>query len=183
MQLFFFKTLFGFHLFNEIYKIRSSVLNALGKKGEGYVVIQFILFVLIFLAPNRLSFGENWGSPFSMIGLFVGVVLMIAGGLLAVAGVFNLGTNLTAVPRPKENSQLVQAGAYGLVRHPIYSGIILGALGWGCLNSSLVTIGLAFGLLLFFDIKSRQEEVWLSEKFPEYVDYQRRVKKLLPFIY
>ena len=38
-------------------------------------------------------------------------------------------------------------------------------------------------LAMFFDIKSRREEVWLAEHFPEYAAYQRRVRKLIPFIY
>ncbi len=158
-------------------------MSTLGRKGEGYVVIQFILFALIFFAPDRISFGENWASPWSQIGLVVGLILIGIGGLLALAGVFNLGANLTAVPHPKENSQLVQTGVYGLVRHPIYSGIILGALGWGFLNNSVLALGLSLILFIFFDIKSRQEERWLSEKFSEYSDYQKRVNKLLPFIY
>lgn len=158
-------------------------MTILGKKGEGYVVIQFILFALIFIAPDRIGFGEDWGQPWAMGGLFLGIGLLGVGGLFGMAGLLNLGSNLTAVPHPKENSQLVQSGAYAWVRHPIYTGIILGALGWGFLQNSLLTIGLAFLLLLFFDVKSRQEERWLLEKFPEYGDYQERVKKLLPLIY
>lgn len=158
-------------------------MKTLGKKGEGYVVIQLILFAIIFFAPNRIAFGENWSQPWVQIGLAVGLVLIGIGGLLTLAGMFNLGGNITAVPHPKENSQLVEQGAYAFVRHPIYSGIILGALGWGFLNNSLLTIILALVLFLFFDIKSRQEERWLSEKFSNYADYKTRVKKLLPYIY
>lgn len=157
--------------------------NALGRKGEGYVVIQFLLFGLIFFAPGWVSFGEVWGAPWTMLGVVLGWILLLTGLGLALAGVLHLGENLTAVPHPKQNSQLVQSGAYALVRHPIYAGIILGALGWGFVNTSLLTLGLALVLLLFFDVKSRQEERWLSEKFDDYANYQRRVKKLVPFLY
>jgi protein-S-isoprenylcysteine O-methyltransferase Ste14 len=38
-------------------------------------------------------------------------------------------------------------------------------------------------LFLLFDAKARREERWLVEKFPSYAGYQRRVRKLVPFLY
>ena len=38
-------------------------------------------------------------------------------------------------------------------------------------------------LLAFFDVKSRREERWLTEKFPDYAAYRTRVHKLIPFVY
>jgi protein-S-isoprenylcysteine O-methyltransferase Ste14 len=87
------------------------------------------------------------------------------------------------VPHPKEDASLVEHGAYRIVRHPIYSGIILGAFGWALLVNSAITLVLAAVLLLFFDIKSRREEQWLGDKFDGYAAYQQRVRKLLPFLY
>jgi protein-S-isoprenylcysteine O-methyltransferase Ste14 len=110
-------------------------------------------------------------------------VLSGLGALLAFAGLFSLGRNLTAVPHPKDDAVFVERGAYRLVRHPIYSGIILGAVGWGLLTNSLLVLLLSAGLLLFLDIKSRREEQWLNAKFAEYAGYQQRVRKLIPFIY
>lgn len=44
-------------------------------------------------------------------------------------------------PYPKEDSELVTNGAYGIVRHPIYTtGIILGALGWSLWKGSLLML-------------------------------------------
>ena len=74
-------------------------------------------------------------------------------------------------------------GVYGFVRHPIYSGLIFGSLGWSLLTDTLLGVGLAIGLFLFFDLKSRREERWLTETYPDYPAYQKRVKKLVPFLY
>ncbi len=41
----------------------------------------------------------------------------------------------------------------------------------------------AIVLLLFLDVKSRREERWLSAKYPAYAVYQKRVHKLIPFVY
>jgi protein-S-isoprenylcysteine O-methyltransferase Ste14 len=107
----------------------------------------------------------------------------VAGGLLALAAVVGLGNNLTAVPYPKDDATLVDTGPYQLVRHPIYSGLVFVALGWGLWVHGWPTIGYAVLLFVFFDIKSRREEQWLTEKFPGYAAYQKRVRKLIPFVY
>lgn len=153
-----------------------------GERGEWYVVLQFILFALIFAAPF-LTNGSGWSAPWDGIGRVLGLLLLAGGGLLVLAGLVSLGRNLAAVPHPKEDASMVEHGAYKIVRHPIYSGIILGAFGWAFLLNSVLTLLLATVLLFFFDIKSRREEKWLSDKFNGYAAYQQRVRKLLPFLY
>jgi protein-S-isoprenylcysteine O-methyltransferase Ste14 len=78
---------------------------------------------------------------------------------------------------------LVTGGPYAFVRHPIYTGIILGTLGWALLRSNLLGVALAIAAFIFFDLKSRQEEVWLTEAYAGYPNYQRRVRKLIPWVY
>jgi len=78
---------------------------------------------------------------------------------------------------------MVSTGVYGFVRHPIYAGLILGTIGWGLLAQTWLGVVLAAILFVFFDLKSRREEAWLVEKYPDYVEYRRRVKKLIPLVY
>ena len=80
-------------------------------------------------------------------------------------------------------SLLVETGAYRLARHPIYGGLILGALGWGLATASPVALGLAGVLVVFFDLKSRREEIWLVDQFDGYAEYRGRTPRLLPWIY
>ena len=154
-----------------------------GERGEWYVVLQFILFAIIFATPFLTSQYSGWSEPWVTIGYLLGLLLMAIGGLLALAGLVSLGRNLAVVPHPKEDANMVEHGAYKIVRHPIYSGIILGAFGWALLMNSALTFLPAAILFLFFDRKSRREEKWLGYKFNNYADYQQRVRKLLPFIY
>jgi protein-S-isoprenylcysteine O-methyltransferase Ste14 len=77
----------------------------------------------------------------------------------------------------------VTSGVYGLVRHPIYTGLILGTLGWSLWNANLLGAGLALLLFVFFDLKSRREERWLMEAYPGYAEYKRHVRKLIPLVY
>jgi protein-S-isoprenylcysteine O-methyltransferase Ste14 len=154
-----------------------------GPNGEGYVVIQFLLFGLVAFAPASLPGQAVWSGSGRTISLVAGFSLGGLGGILILGGLFSLGSNLTAVPRPKEDAHMVEHGAYRWVRHPIYSGIILGALGVGLLRGGWLSLLYALILFLFFDIKSRQEESWLREKYVNYAAYQKRVRKLIPFVY
>jgi protein-S-isoprenylcysteine O-methyltransferase Ste14 len=107
----------------------------------------------------------------------------LVGVILFLAGLFKLGANLTPLPYPKEQATLIETGPYKLVRHPVYCGGIIAAFGWAFCIHSWLTIGYAVILFIFLDFKSRREEIWLKERFSNYNDYQKRVRKLIPFIY
>jgi len=154
-----------------------------GNRGEGYVFVQIVLFIIILLLPIEGPELERWPAPWAIVGSIVGIVLALAGIAISVAGVLRLGSNLTVVPHPKEDATFVEGGAYGIVRHPIYSGIVLASIGWGFITNNVLVLLMAVTLLLFFDIKTRREEKWLCAKFTEYPSYQERVKKLIPYIY
>jgi protein-S-isoprenylcysteine O-methyltransferase Ste14 len=154
-----------------------------GARGEWYVVLQFGLFFLVALGPRTWPGWPAWSAPYTWLGWLAGGVLAVLGGTLVLASVVRLGPSLTAVPYPKDDATLVESGPYQIVRHPIYSGLILAALGWGLFVHGWLTIGYALVLFLFFDIKSRREERWLREKYCEYEAYGQRVHKLIPFVY
>jgi protein-S-isoprenylcysteine O-methyltransferase Ste14 len=152
-------------------------------RGEWYVILQFILFGLIAFGPRNLPNSTGWPDPWATIGIFLGLLFGLLGGLLGLAGVMSLGGNLTAVPHPKDDANHVQSGAYKIVRHPIYSGIILAGIGFAFVANGSLTFLYVLILFLFFDIKSRREEQWLAEKFPTYPAYQKQVRKLIPYLY
>lgn len=154
-----------------------------GSEGEWWVVAQAVLGTALILAPFILPTPVAWPGAVRIIVLGLGITLGAMAIILAGGGIFALGSNLRAVPRPKENGQLIQTGIYALVRHPIYSGIIIGALAWATLTHSLAALTMAVVLFVFFDRKSRREEVWLAERYTDYPAYRLRVHKLIPFIY
>jgi protein-S-isoprenylcysteine O-methyltransferase Ste14 len=110
-------------------------------------------------------------------------VLLGAGGLFALRGLVDLRENLTPFPRPLPGARLVDTGAYRLARHPIYGGLILGALGWGLLAASPAAIVGAGVLAGFLDLKSRREEIWLADQFAGYPAYRSRTRRLIPWVY
>jgi protein-S-isoprenylcysteine O-methyltransferase Ste14 len=65
----------------------------------------------------------------------------------------------------------------------MYGGGLALALGWALYVRGWLTLGYVGVLFAFLDVKSRREERWLAERFPAYVTYQQRVRKLIPFVY
>lgn len=154
-----------------------------GARGEWLVVLQLALMGLVFFGPRTVSGEIAWSFPFPHVCRFVGGVLMVGGGVILGAGLLRLGRGLTPLPYPRDGAGFVQTGPFALVRHPMYSGGLILAFGWALFVRGWLTLGYVVVLFLFLDIKSRIEERWLAEKFPEYAAYRRRVRKLIPFVY
>jgi protein-S-isoprenylcysteine O-methyltransferase Ste14 len=145
------------------------------------VVLQFILLPLVALAG--LLAGNAWTSPLADVTSLLGLALMAGGAALLGRGLMDLGANLTPVPHPRDDAQLVETGVYALVRHPLYGGLIATAVGWSLVSASPLALLLSGVSVVFFDLKSRREEVWLKERYADYPDYMTRTKRLVPWIY
>lgn len=155
-------------------------LPDLGPRGEGYVAIQSVLFLAIALAG---LFGPAWSGRARVATALVGVALIAGGALLALRGALDLGKSLTVVPRPLDRSTLVERGAYAVVRHPIYGGLVVASVGWGLATASPLALVAGLVLGVFFDLKSRREEGWLEERYPDYPAYRSRTRRLIPWLY
>ena len=155
-----------------------------GERGEYLVLLQGALLIGFILLPVYRPVGWNLDSPTLLYlrwGLAVALGLAAIG--LILKGLLDLGRNLTPLPYPKADGQLVRSGVYGLVRHPLYSGLIFAAFSWVVFQFSLSHLIAAAIVFAFFDTKARREEAWLTEKYPEYSDYQQQVKRLIPGVY
>jgi protein-S-isoprenylcysteine O-methyltransferase Ste14 len=112
----------------------------------------------------------------------LGVVLLVAGLGLAVWARIFLGRNWGMPMTLKQEPELVTAGPYRFVRHPIYSGLLLAGLGTA-LASNLYWL-IAWGVMaLYFIYAARTEERLMLASFPSaYPGYRARTKMLIPFI-
>jgi protein-S-isoprenylcysteine O-methyltransferase Ste14 len=154
---------------------------ALGPRGEGWVAGQLVLFAAIGLGGLVSVLSLNDGL--FPLTLAAGLVLIAIGLLVAVRGAVALGSNLTPFPRPRPAATLVETGAYRYVRHPIYSGLVLAAVGWSVATVSPLALVPSVLLALLFDAKSRREEAWLTERLPGYAVYRARTRKFVPGLY
>jgi protein-S-isoprenylcysteine O-methyltransferase Ste14 len=155
-----------------------------GQRGEYWVLAQMVL-LLVFAGVPRLVPDGVMPLPLPVVYGVKGVAVAIA--LLALIllgkGLVDLGQNLTPLPYPRDNGQLVQTGVYGIVRHSLYSGLILGTFALGLWWLSITHLAVVAALFLVLNAKASKEESWLTERYPEYSEYQQRVKKLIPWVY
>lgn len=159
----------------------STRIPALGPRGEGWVVLQFVLFAAIFLVP--FVAGGAWSREARWITTLIGGLLGIAGLLLAALGLVGLRSALTALPHPRDDAELVETGVYARVRHPIYGGLVIAATGWSLLTASPAALVMTAVLLAFFRLKSGREEAWLRERYAGYEEYAARTRRMVPYIY
>jgi protein-S-isoprenylcysteine O-methyltransferase Ste14 len=112
----------------------------------------------------------------------LGAVLFVCGIALAVWARICLGRNWGMPMTRKDEPELVTAGPYALVRHPIYSGILLAVLGTALATDIYWLV--AFAVLgVYFIYSARVEERLMTSAFPAtYPSYRAKTKMLIPFV-
>ena len=148
-----------------------------------HVVPLTIAMVLLFLPRAPIPvLGEHF-IPRTEWTFWTGAAVTLAGLLFSVWARVHLGRNWSAYVTVKEGHQLITDGPYRLVRHPIYTGLLLGFIGSAVALAEwrgIVAVALAVFALWR---KSRLEEQWMREQFGHaYEDYARRVAALVPFL-
>lgn len=154
-------------------------LPSLGPRGEGWVAIQGLVLAMTAAAG---FVGPSWTGAIRVATSIVSVVLIGGGLVLAIKGARDLRDALTPLPYPRAGVELVETGVYALVRHPIYGGLVLAAVGWGLLMASPAALVASAFVLGFFELKSRREEAWLEGRFAGYAAYRARTRRLIPWI-
>ena len=87
------------------------------------------------------------------------------------------------MPEPTEKAQLTQSGPYKWVRHPMYSAVVLAAIGAAISHATLIHTITAIALVVVLILKIRLEEHFLLSAYDDYANYKSNTKALVPFIY
>jgi protein-S-isoprenylcysteine O-methyltransferase Ste14 len=119
--------------------------------------------------------------PDTMIVYLLGLLMVVAGLAFAIWARAHLGRNWSGTVTVKENHELIRSGPYAIVRHPIYTGLLLAVLGtaivFGEWRGLLAFCFLTIALLL----KLQREERFMEESFPDtYPSYCAQVPALIP---
>jgi protein-S-isoprenylcysteine O-methyltransferase Ste14 len=144
-----------------------------------------LLFALLaaFLLPRLSVFSFVNFTPVSPELSIVGIVLCLVGFAILMSARRTLGKNWSQTVATKEDHELITSGLYRYVRHPMYAGGFIAAIG------SAITAGGAFVFLLLlltplFIWRTGAEDKLMAQQFPnEFPAYKRMTKKLIPFVW
>lgn len=144
--------------------------------GWVLVGVQALLLILLVLLPKRRSLF----APPDFLDV-LGIILMVGGLALVIVSLVSLGAALTPTPVPQESAALRTKGVYSLVRHPVYSGILVAALGFTLAVGSIWQVIMWVALALFFSAKAFWEDRLLAEKHGvAWFDYADHVSSFIP---
>jgi protein-S-isoprenylcysteine O-methyltransferase Ste14 len=148
------------------------------------LILMVVIVVAVVLtrhspALHALQFRLFWSLPMA----FAGAIIATLGAALAFTARAAIGRNWGTPGMQRIDTDLITRGPYGLVRHPIYAGILLMMIG--------TAIGLIFAWWLvaaaagvYFVYSARSEERYMCERFPDaYPAYRARTKMLVPFLF
>lgn len=137
------------------------------------VAVQLIGVVLSCYPVGLVNRGSTWW-----------LVLCLAGTLLGLWALnHNRVGNFRVYPEPRPDTELVTTGPYRLVRHPMYTALIVMMLGIAGYNGHVVN---AAGLVLAavaVTAKASREERFLAARFPDYEDYAANTSRFIPHVY
>lgn len=165
-------------------KMRSGSDDVKGKDKKSlsflWLVIGFSIFFGIFVAKaSSLPFYS------SEIIQILGLVVLLVSIVFRLIVVYSLGKYFTVDVTIKKDHQLKTNGFYKYVRHPSYSFSVLTFLGLAIvLNNYISAIILLVPVILMFLYRIKIEETALKDQFgKDYIDYMKKTKRLIPFIY
>lgn len=155
---------------------------------KNFIFYWFPLIAAIFLLGPGDWFGDSWlrekfVDHTNTVGL-IGLFLCIIGAVICCYSRYLLGKNWSLVVQQKENHELIKNGIYGIIRNPIYTGLLFLFAGNAIIVGDYRAIIAVLIILISFLFKIKKEEQLLSELFKnDYDEYRQKTKALIPYIY
>jgi protein-S-isoprenylcysteine O-methyltransferase Ste14 len=160
----------------------KPVTRAKERGGRAPVVANLTAFGLFF--PSLLIFSGSSDASTALALALSGCLLALAGAALVIRSRAELGSAWSLVPKAHQGTGLVTTGPYRLVRHPIYLGLALLAMGEALAFGSWPALVIVLsGIVPTFAWRARAEGKLLSRTFGErYAVYRQRTKMIIPYL-
>jgi|JI10StandDraft_1071094.scaffolds.fasta_scaffold00736_15 protein-S-isoprenylcysteine O-methyltransferase Ste14 len=136
------------------------------------VFFQFSLIGILFFTSIDFNF-----NPLA-IALITTSILLLLGAILAMQS-----SKLRIRPEPMAAATLITKGPYKLIRHPMYTAVLIGCTALIIHDYNLIRLVMFVSLTLVLLIKLTWEEKMLSEKFHDYNNYMKTSYRLIPFLF
>lgn len=173
--------------------MKKKILSVSFQKGVGlkthsfpFEVVMRLVMVAVVLAiavVGGATVRSELNTPPGMVMSTIGAILVLLGVSLAIWARVHLGRNWSSHPSLKVGHELITSGPYALVRHPIYTGVIVSALGSALVTSAWWLVILLF-LVILFVRRIYIEEATMTAQFPDkYPEYKKRTWALVPWVW
>ncbi len=148
-----------------------------------HILFMAAAFALLFRPDVRVGVLATRIVPPTPEIVALGLGLTALGVAFAIWARLTLGSNWSGTVTVKENHELVLRGPYRFVRHPIYSGFLLGLLGTALVYGEAGCFAAVVLAFVGFWLKARMEERFMTNTFGDnYRQYQQSVKQMIPFV-
>ena len=179
-----FSYLYGFfEVFMNLRQRRKSTVSVSSDKGSLWVLYGLITlgYVLSFaIGATKIGRMNGWNTFFA-----VGVVLVVIGLIIRITSLLTLKHYFTYSVSTIENHKLIEAGLYKSIRHPGYLGQLLIFLGisisvsnWASILLMMIPVSIGY----LYRIKV-EETFMVAQMGDNYLNYQKRTKRIIPRIY
>lgn len=164
-------------------RVKSTLKRQSSSSRLAQVVLGGLAYVLLFTNAFHGGFLSIRVVPAMPVLTVFGVAVTYTGIAFSIWARFVLGGNWSSDVTLKKDHSLVCSGPYALVRHPIYTGLLLAMLGTALVVAEAhAFLGVLFGFASF-GLKFREEERFMTEQFgADYEEYRRRTPALVPFV-
>jgi protein-S-isoprenylcysteine O-methyltransferase Ste14 len=174
--------------------LADTLIRSLPEERASSKMYSILILSMLLASPFFLigAFYENkilitifipvWNN---IIVSYLGFAIYLSGALLTIIARTQLGRFGTGELIIEEDHQLITTGVYNYIRNPMYSGGLIASIGFCLIFRSIVILILMF-IYYFLVLRMRiiEEERLLLQKFGEkFVQYKKRTKRLIPFIY
>lgn len=160
--------------------------NKKTKPGGSRLVISLVAiaaFELLFRSRLSSSMLRDSFMPDIPALRYFGILLLWGGVAFAIWARYHIGEYWSARVAVKEDHRIIDSGPYAHVRHPIYSGILLGLIGTALAVGNWRAVITFAVILIVLILKARAEEKLLTEQLGDsYVEYKKRTGMLVPNI-
>lgn len=185
-SLLLFNLVFSSWLSMEAFRVRlghSDASRTYGFASRLFLITSFLSVAWAIFDKSSAGGVAGLLLPSSVFG--PGLILVALGVYLRHAAIKTLGRFFVTKVQITDGHQLVKAGIYGLLRHPSYTGLILG------FGGSLLMIGSGLALLCFiaFALPAYFYRIWVEEKAligvfgEDYLQYRAQTYALIPYLY
>ncbi len=171
----------GLYWLGAALRTKKSATDEAGALRILRLLILAVTFIL--LLSNWLRIGPlAWRFvPETVLGKALGIGLTAAGILLCVWARLHLGRYWSDRVVLKVDHQLIRNGPYAYVRHPIYSGVLLGIAGTALAIGEWRGVVALAVLGINYSAKAKREERILASSFGAvFTEYKRKTGFLLP---